>query len=170
VTRTLFFFLNVTMLGAVACAKPPPPVGDPLPAPGPLTPIASASSTVQTREATCLETYDPLKSTRPDWVDPTATGRVDDADRVIASLRPQFKQCFQQGLASNPNLAGCMLAQALIETDGKVVSTNTLVRDAKLGSDVESCMLGVIHGATFTPPTARTRLNIPLTFKNPSER
>jgi hypothetical protein len=170
VTRALP--LVAAILGAVACAKPPPPVGDPLPAPGPLAPSVSPSpgAPAQTREGTCLETYEQLKTTRSDWTDPTARGRVEDADRVIASLRPQFKQCFQVGLESNPNLAGCMLTQAVIEPDGKVAATNTLVSDGQLGREVEGCMLGVIRNATFTPPTARARLNIPLTFKNPSGR
>lgn len=78
-------------------------------------------------------------------------GTVPDADRVVAGLRPRFRQCFQQGLNQNPKMAGKVAITAKIDPTGDV-SAATGTPDATVDQSVASCMANVTRRATFSSP------------------
>lgn len=94
----------------------------------------------------------------------SATVPISDADRVIAGLRPRFRQCYQTGLNSDPSMSGKVVITAKVGPNGEVssadVSTNT-----GLSPTVASCIAGVVRRAQFNAPGGGgSTLNIPVTF------
>ncbi|MBX3202151.1 MAG: AgmX/PglI C-terminal domain-containing protein, partial [Labilithrix sp.] len=94
----------------------------------------------------------------------TATVPISDADRVIATLRPRFRQCYQTGLNSDPGMSGKVVITAKVGPNGEVsdasVSSNT-----GLSQSVASCIANVVKRASFNPPGGGgSTLNIPVTF------
>jgi hypothetical protein len=94
----------------------------------------------------------------------SATVPISDADRVIAGLRPRFRQCYQTGLNSDPSMSGKVIVTAKVAPNGEVsssdVSTNT-----GLSPSVASCIANVVKRAQFNPPGGGgSTLNIPVTF------
>jgi len=91
------------------------------------------------------------------------SGRVADADRVIAGLRPKFRACYQKGLNADPNLEGCTIIRARVASDGTVAAE--VYVHAGLTPDVTACIAGVVRAASFSPPGgAGATLMVPVTF------
>jgi hypothetical protein len=94
----------------------------------------------------------------------SATVPISDADRVIAGLRPRFRQCYQTGLNADPSMSGKVVITAKVGPNGEVsgadVSSNT-----GLSASVASCIANVVKRAQFNPPGGGgSTLNIPVTF------
>jgi hypothetical protein len=91
--------------------------------------------------------------------------RVDDAEAVIATLRPRFRSCYQNGLAEDPAMQGCVVVRTVVASDGVVESARTVVREG-LSDPVEACLLHVVAGARFgaRSGTKSTVLHVPVTF------
>ncbi len=94
----------------------------------------------------------------------TATVPISDADRVIAGLRPRFRQCYQTGLNSDPSMAGKVVITAKVGPNGEVSSAD-VTSNSGLSQGVASCIAGVVKRATFNAPGGGgSTLNIPVTF------
>ena len=95
---------------------------------------------------------------------------LSDADRVIASLRPQFRRCYEAGLATDRLMEGCVVMNAQISPEGEVMSNETIRREG-LSPKVEGCLIDVVKRARFTAPGGSgAKLHIPLTFLIASPR
>jgi hypothetical protein len=94
----------------------------------------------------------------------SASVPVSDADRVIAGLRPRFKQCYQVGLNSDPNMSGKVTITAKVGPNGEVSSAD-ISSNTGLSPGVASCIAGVIKRAQFNAPGGSgSTLNVPVTF------
>lgn len=87
-----------------------------------------------------------------------------DADLVVASLRPEFRRCYQAGLRADPSMQGCVVIVAKVSPAGEVTSNGTLRREG-LSREVEACLVDVVKRAHFAPPGGSgSTLEIPVTF------
>jgi hypothetical protein len=94
----------------------------------------------------------------------SASVPVSDADRVIAGLRPRFKQCYQVGLNSDPNMSGKVVISAKVGPNGEVSSAD-IASNSGLSPSVASCIAGVVKRAQFSAPGGGgSTLQIPVTF------
>lgn len=94
----------------------------------------------------------------------TATVPISDADRVIAGLRGRFRNCYQQGLNSDPGMSGKVLISARVGPNGEVQSAD-IASNSGLSPTVASCIAGVVKRATFSAPGGGgSTLQIPVTF------
>jgi len=94
----------------------------------------------------------------------SATVPISDADRVIAGLRARFRSCYQQGLNSDPSMAGKVLISAKVGPNGEVSSAD-VAQNTGLSPTVASCIAGVVKRATFSAPGGGgSTLQIPVTF------
>ena len=94
----------------------------------------------------------------------TATVPVSNADRVIAALRPRFRQCYQTGLNSDPSMSGKVVISAKVGPNGEV-SSSDVASNSGLSPTVASCIANVVKRAQFDAPGGGgSTLNIPVTF------
>lgn len=94
----------------------------------------------------------------------SASVPVSDADRVIASLRPRFRQCYQTGLTSDPGMSGKVIISAKVSPNGEVQSAD-VSSNTGLSPTVASCIAGVVKRAQFNAPGGGgSTLSIPVTF------
>jgi hypothetical protein len=94
----------------------------------------------------------------------TATVPISDADRVIAGLRGRFRNCYQQGLASDPSMSGKVLISAKVGPNGEVSSAD-IASNSGLSPTVAQCIASVVKRATFSAPGGGgSTLQIPVTF------
>lgn len=94
----------------------------------------------------------------------SATVPISDADRVIATLRPRFRQCYQTGLNSDPGMSGKVTITAKVGPNGEVSSAN-VSSNTGLSASVASCIANVVKRAQFNPPGGGgSTLNVPVTF------
>jgi hypothetical protein len=92
------------------------------------------------------------------------TAPVANAERVVASLRPGFRTCYNKGLQSDPSMAGKVLVSARISPNGEVASAGSS-ENTGLSSDVVECILRKVRTATFdTPGSNGSTIQIPVTF------
>lgn len=95
-------------------------------------------------------------------------GPVGDVDRVIATLRPKFKACYQTALNVDPNADGSVSLLTRISPDGRVVDVSTPDKTSMPPALVE-CLAGVVRGATFPAPGGTgSVLRVPVTFNHSS--
>jgi len=94
----------------------------------------------------------------------TATVPISDADRVIAGLRGRFRNCYQQGLNSDPSMSGKVVISAKVGPNGEVSSAD-VSQNTGLSPTVAQCIAGVVKRATFSAPGGGgSTLQIPVTF------
>lgn len=94
---------------------------------------------------------------------PSMSVPVSDADRVIASLHPRFRKCYQAGLRDAPAMAGKIVLVATVAPNGEVQSVTTSSNEG-LSSDVATCLAKVVGNAQFTGNGSMTTLRIPVSF------
>ncbi len=93
----------------------------------------------------------------------SASVAISDADRVIASLRPKFKACYQTGLNSDPSLSGKVVITAKIAPTGEVDSASPT--ENTLNPSVGACIARAVRNAQFAAPGGTgSTLRIPVTF------
>jgi hypothetical protein len=94
----------------------------------------------------------------------TASVPISDADRVVAGLRPRFKQCYQVGLNSDPTMSGKVVVTAKVGPNGEVLDAS-IGSNTGLSPSVANCIAGAVKRAQFNPPGGGgSTLNIPVTF------
>jgi hypothetical protein len=90
---------------------------------------------------------------------------IADADRVVAGLRPQFRLCYQTGLAVDRKMEGKVVLTAKVSAEGDVAYV-TPGEPSGLSPSVVSCMAGVLKRAQFAAPGGRgSMLAVPVVFK-----
>jgi hypothetical protein len=94
----------------------------------------------------------------------TASVPVSDADRVIAGLRARFRNCYQQGLNTDPSMSGKVLISAKVAPNGEVQSAD-VAQNTGLSPTVAQCIAKVVKRAQFSAPGGGgSTLQIPVTF------
>lgn len=94
---------------------------------------------------------------------------ISDAEQVIASIRPEFRSCYQAGLKTDPLMQGCVVIVAKISAEGEVASNEVGHREG-LSPELAGCLLDVVKRARFAAPGGNgSTLNIPITFIQPVE-
>lgn len=89
---------------------------------------------------------------------------ISDADRVIASLRPRFAECYRYGLRSDPTMAGRVVLTARIDPDGSPRTVERKSGDG-LSTAVVDCLALRVRSAHFSAPGGGgATLQIPITF------
>jgi hypothetical protein len=88
---------------------------------------------------------------------------IPNADRVIASLRPRFKRCYERGLMREKDLQGKVVVHVRVEGDGRV-GTAEITNNTGLGDLVGECIRAALETAVFEAPGAPSSLNVPVTF------
>lgn len=89
---------------------------------------------------------------------------VPNADRVIAGLRPQFKQCYQRALNENPDVEGRTVIVAKVSPNGNVTSA-VGAETTGLPDTMVQCIANVVLKTTFEPPGgAGATLEIPVKY------
>jgi glucose/arabinose dehydrogenase len=148
---------------ACACGASPPPAAPapthaassaPAPEPAPAAAPAVAADVVTTPVTTVSS-----EITTPNVVTP---------DKVIASLRPKFNTCYQDGLKKDPKLEGSVTLSAKIEKDGKV-ATVTPKMVTGLNAAVIKCLSDQLKAASFAAAGGMnytTSLDIPVGFSS----
>ena len=93
-----------------------------------------------------------------------ATVAVANADRVIAQMRPGFRQCYNQGLNSDPGMSGKVVIAIKVSPNGEVQSADQL-SNSGLSAQVVSCIQRKIRNAQFDPPGPNgSTIQLPVTF------
>jgi hypothetical protein len=93
------------------------------------------------------------------------TPSIVGADRVIAGLRPRFRNCYQQGLASDRKMRGRVVLSASVSAKGDVVAVTPTQVDG-MSANVVTCLVSVMKKATFTAPGgAGSSLQVPVVFR-----
>lgn len=96
-------------------------------------------------------------------------GLVPNADRVIAGLRPRFKQCYQAALNENPDVQGRTVILATVSPTGSVVSA-VASETTGLPSRMVECIATVVRSATFDAPGGGgATLKIPVSYVQASD-
>jgi hypothetical protein len=94
----------------------------------------------------------------------TATVAVSNAERVVAGLRPGFRACYNQGLQSDPGMAGKVVVAAKISPNGEVASADA-AQNTGLSQGVVQCILRKVRNAQFDAPGPNgSTIQIPVTF------
>jgi hypothetical protein len=78
-------------------------------------------------------------------------GQVGNASRVVAGMRAGFRACYNQGLASNPDMSGGVHVTAQIGPNGEVRSASASPNGSISGA-VASCIAARVRSAQFDPP------------------
>jgi hypothetical protein len=93
-----------------------------------------------------------------------AGGEVSDAARVIAGMRAGFRNCYNRGLATNPDSEGKISLSLRIGPGGEVQGV-TATPSGNLPSSVVGCVKARASAAQFTPPQGGTAvIQVPVTF------
>jgi hypothetical protein len=83
---------------------------------------------------------------------------------VIVQLRPAFRLCYNQALAVDPLMEGCVTIIVRVAPDGAVTSVEPTNADG-LSPGVGLCLASSIQQAHFDPPGANGAvLKVPAKF------
>src|SRR5205085_787413 len=81
----------------------------------------------------------------------TASVPVSNAERVVASLRPKFRACYNKGLATDPSMSGSVTIVTKVAPNGEVTTADGSAVNG-LSPDVVSCIARVVRNANFDAP------------------
>ncbi len=81
----------------------------------------------------------------------TSTAPVNNLERAVAKLRPKFRNCYNQGLQSDPSMQGSVTICAKIGPNGEVASADQQ-SNAGLSAGVVSCLQRVVRNGEFEAP------------------
>lgn len=89
-----------------------------------------------------------------------------EADAVLASLRPSFRECYAAGLAKRPTMAARFVYVVTIEPDGKVGSIWIRSPEGDATPEVLACLSTALRAAKFRPPRGGhpAALDVPITL------
>jgi hypothetical protein len=94
----------------------------------------------------------------------SATVPVNNAERVIASLRPKFRLCYNQGLSQDPGMAGSVTMTVKIAPNGEVNSADAS-SNTGLSDGVVRCIARALKNAQFDAPgSSGSTLQVPVKF------
>ncbi|HYJ10436.1 MAG TPA: VIT domain-containing protein, partial [Polyangiaceae bacterium] len=91
-------------------------------------------------------------------------GTVGNAARVVAGMRAGFRNCFQRGLAEDPDSEGKIQLQILVGAGGEVRAV-TPTPTGCLPASVVACVVARAQAAQFDPPEGgQSVIGVPVTF------
>src|SRR6478609_1209814 len=91
-------------------------------------------------------------------------GNVSNAARVVAGMRAGFRNCYQRGLAENPDAAGSIRLTIRVGAGGEVAGVSA-VPSGSLPASVVSCVQARAQAAQFDPPEGGSAvIAVPVTF------
>jgi len=91
-------------------------------------------------------------------------GTVSNAARVVAGMRAGFRNCYQRGLAENPDAAGSIRLTIRVGAGGEVAGV-TPSPSGSLPASVISCVVARAQAAQFDPPEGGSAvIAVPVTF------
>jgi hypothetical protein len=91
-------------------------------------------------------------------------GNVSNAARVVAGMRAGFRNCYQRGLAENPDSAGSIRLTIRVGAGGEVAGVSA-VPSGSLPASVVSCVQARAQAAQFDPPEGgAAAIQVPVTF------
>lgn len=94
----------------------------------------------------------------------TATPPLANGDRVVAGLRPRVRQCYQQGLNSDPSMSGKIVLSVKVGPNGEVHSA-TASSNVGMSPAVVACVQRVFRMAQFEAPGGGgSTMSAPMTF------
>jgi hypothetical protein len=103
----------------------------------------------------------PLQSTAPSR---SHSGSVGTAGRVVASMAPEFRRCFQSGLACDAEMKGTVRITSRVDSEGRVRSAQATYASG-LSQGVIDCVAEVVSSKTFDKPEgAGATIVIPVSF------
>ncbi len=89
---------------------------------------------------------------------------IANADRIVAGLRPAFRQCYSRGLGADPGMSGKVVIAAKVAANGEVSAADA-VSSSGLSAGVIACIQRKIMNAQFDPPgPTGSTVRIPITF------
>jgi hypothetical protein len=141
----------------VGCAEPRyPPDERPMPS---VCDSASSESVSATQAGTEQTASQQRASSMPN------RAPLKGADEVVASLRKQFKGCYQAGLNADSAMEGRIVIKASLASTGGVETADVAERTG-LSESVATCLVDVVRSAQFCmPETPSLLLKIPITFR-----
>jgi hypothetical protein len=91
-------------------------------------------------------------------------GTVSNAARVVAGMRAGFRNCYQRGLAENPDAAGSIRLTIRVGAGGEVAGVSPSP-SGSLPASVISCVVARAQAAQFDPPEGGSAvIAVPVTF------
>jgi hypothetical protein len=94
----------------------------------------------------------------------SASVPVNNAERVVAGLRPKFRACYNKGLASDPSMAGSVTITAKIAPNGEVTAADS-GGGGGLSPEVQTCIARAVKNAQFDAVGGSgSTINIPVKF------
>ena len=91
-------------------------------------------------------------------------GTVSNAARVVAGMRAGFRNCYQRGLAENPDAAGSIRLTIRVGAGGEVAGVSPSP-SGSLPASVVSCVVARAQAAQFDPPEGGSAvIAVPVTF------
>ena len=89
---------------------------------------------------------------------------IEEVDRVIESLRPYFKSCYEAVLKFDPTAEGSVVMVLLISPSGHVDKVS-VKSPTSLPTAVTGCIAGVLQQRPFPAPGGTgSTLNVPISF------
>jgi TonB family protein len=110
--------------------------------------VAAAATTERTDERETVQ----VRGSVRDREAVTRGGTVDqdNLQRTLRRKRADIERCYERALAGDPELAGRILIEFTIGSDGRVSSAS--LRENSVGSSVGSCIEGRVRRWRFDPP------------------
>ncbi|HKO52108.1 MAG TPA: VIT domain-containing protein [Polyangiaceae bacterium] len=97
-------------------------------------------------------------------------GTVGNVQRVVAGMRAGFRNCYQRGLAEDPDAAGSIRLAVRIAEGGEVAGAIPSA-SGNLPASVIACVVARVQAAQFDPPQGGTVIvNVPVTFDADDKR
>jgi hypothetical protein len=95
----------------------------------------------------------------------SASVPVSNLERVVATLRPKFRNCYQtQGLNVDPSMSGAVTMVVKIAPNGEVNSADPTANSG-LSDPVVKCIARVLRNAQFDAPgSSGSTVQIPVKF------
>jgi len=91
-------------------------------------------------------------------------GNVSNAARVVAGMRAGFRNCYQRGLAENPDAAGSIRLTIRVGAGGEVAGVSPSA-SGSLPASVVSCVVARAQAAQFDAPEGGSAvIAVPVTF------
>jgi hypothetical protein len=91
-------------------------------------------------------------------------GTVSNAARVVAGMRAGFRNCYQRGLAENPDASGSIRLTIRVGAGGEVAGVSPSP-SGSLPASVISCVVARAQAAQFDPPEGGSAvIAVPVTF------
>ena len=141
---------------AVSASATEPPAPSPAPAAAPAAPEPASNDPVPVVPGNPLGS--PVSNAAT-----TSSVAVPEADRVIVSLRPKLRRCYDTTKGKGPDVAGMVTCGVRITKTGKVAAVG-VVRRSRLPNPLVDCITKELASASFEPRESDAVIMVPVRF------